>query len=1190
MSIRGKQNSGRGWGLWKAVGGKSRRINRPRFTLDRLEERCLLAVTTTQGLPVVATEGAAFSGVVAKFTSDDTSPTLSSFSANIVWGDGNTTTNADIVSDPNLTGVFDVLGNNTYAEEGTYPVTVSIHDAPPMPPNTPTSDAVAASNATVADAALSSTGLPTPPVLPEGTQFSGVVASFSDADPAGTATDYTAVINWGDGTITSGVVAPGTPGIFTVSGAHTFEEGSYPVSVNIRDAGGSVTTAVTTFMITDPDPVVAPVGPATLTQTEGQPFTAIVGAFTDPNLKGTVSDFSTTIHWGDGSSSTGVVAQEAGATFTVTGTHTYAEESAAATPYAVTFDVKDIGGASLTGAAGVSVTVNDAPIVANGINLVAIEGSSLSIPAGTVVATFTDADPAGTASDYTVNIDWGDGTHSAGTVVPIAGTPGSFSVTAAAGKTFTEEGNFNVRTTIDDAGGSTATAGGSAVVTDAPLTAAGTPQGGTTITEGSPVTLQVASFTDADPAGTATDYTATISWGDGTTSSGVIATNGLNGFNVTGTHTYAEESATTSLYAVNVLIKDVGGATASASTTLTVGDATLTAAASPAQSGTEGKPLTAPVGQFTDADPLGTVSDFSATIHWGDTTSSAGTITQLSNGTFVVNGTHTYTEESPPAVPYAVTYDIKDVGGSTLTGATGSLITIADAPLTAAGSSIVGTEGTPLTAGLLVATFTDSNPAATVADFTTGGGSITLDWGDGTPVVTLPASSIVAVGKPDGVVFTALGGPHKYVEEGSYKITVTATDAGGAVAIASSEADIADAPPVASATQPVVKGTEGVPLVNQAVASFTENSGTPNEALGDYTATIDWGDGSPRDTGTITQPGGPGTAFIVSGTHTYADSGVNGGTGSFPITVTVLEDGGTSLTIANAAAVADVPLVLTGQLNPASDSGKFNNDGVTNVSGPNFFGTIEPFADVTLYATPTGGGPAKQIGQGQADSSGNWSITSNHLADNSYTITATAVDQFGKATTTAPVPIQTAANNGPLVIDTVGARVTGLTFDRLTGTLVFTFLDDRSGMLTQSLNDAANYVFNNQRARPLGKYIVTSITTTGNPSGAGPQNVTIIINHGRLLRGFFQITALSKSPEKPSGIQDLAGNALDGEFYGAGSASGNGVPGGNFVANLNDFHHFVFPPFTVIGFPHPNDPAGHFRPRSTSRAHGHHKP
>ena len=49
--------------------------------------------------------------------------------------------------------------------------------------------------------------------------------------------DYTATITWGDGVTTLGTVVPGTPGLFNVVGTHTFEEGTYTVSVVIADAG-----------------------------------------------------------------------------------------------------------------------------------------------------------------------------------------------------------------------------------------------------------------------------------------------------------------------------------------------------------------------------------------------------------------------------------------------------------------------------------------------------------------------------------------------------------------------------------------------------------------------------------------------------------------------------------------------------------------------------------------------------------------------------------------------------------------------------------------------------------------------------------------------------------------------------------------------------------------------------------------
>ena len=109
--------------------------------------------------------------------------------------------------------------------------------------------------------------------------------------------------------------------------------------------------------------------------------------------------------------------------------------------------------------------------------------------------------------------------------------------------------------------------------------------------------------------------------------------------------------------------------------------------------------------------------------------------------------------------------------------------------------------------------------------------------------------------------------------------------------------------------------------------------------------------------------------------------------------------------MANTANVADNPIVLTGILNPATDSGLSTGTlNVTNVKQPDFFGTSEPFSHVTLFADACcrSGAPV-QIGQVEAGSDGSWNIKSGMpLADGHYAITATAIDQFGVTTTTAP--------------------------------------------------------------------------------------------------------------------------------------------------------------------------------------------
>jgi hypothetical protein len=83
------------------------------------------------------------------------------------------------------------------------------------------------------------TGIPAVATAFQGRAFTGAVATFSDADPAANAKDFTATINWGDGHLTNGTIAADGKGGFTVSGTNTFTTaGNFPVSVDIFDFGG----------------------------------------------------------------------------------------------------------------------------------------------------------------------------------------------------------------------------------------------------------------------------------------------------------------------------------------------------------------------------------------------------------------------------------------------------------------------------------------------------------------------------------------------------------------------------------------------------------------------------------------------------------------------------------------------------------------------------------------------------------------------------------------------------------------------------------------------------------------------------------------------------------------------------------------------------------------------------------------
>jgi hypothetical protein len=78
-----------------------------------------------------------------------------------------------------------------------------------------------------------------------GTQFTVPVATFTDSDTAAPPSEFSATINWGDGTtpLPAGVIT-GSDGSFTVTGTHTYAaNGMYgPVVVTISDSLGLTTT------------------------------------------------------------------------------------------------------------------------------------------------------------------------------------------------------------------------------------------------------------------------------------------------------------------------------------------------------------------------------------------------------------------------------------------------------------------------------------------------------------------------------------------------------------------------------------------------------------------------------------------------------------------------------------------------------------------------------------------------------------------------------------------------------------------------------------------------------------------------------------------------------------------------------------------------------------------------------------
>ncbi|HXW26203.1 MAG TPA: hypothetical protein VEK73_15775, partial [Xanthobacteraceae bacterium] len=435
------------------------------------------------------------------------------------------------------------------------------------------------------------------------------VATFTDGTANDTAANFTATINWGDGVTTVGTVV-GSNGSFTVESGHTYSE------------AGSLNAVITVTRNTDGAQIVLPgvVYVDDVNNLSGNSAGTIVGApnqalsnvvvatFNDSYTGQGTNGFTVNIDWGDGTTTAGTLSLGGNQIYTVTGSHTYAT----AGEFTITTFMNDNVPDSTVGFA---TTTADIGFGGNVVITSATE--TVAIPSGTAVATFADSsnDPA---SDYTATIIWGDGNTQVGSV---SGSAGSYTVTSTANETYAVEGNYTLTVDITNTADSASTtlAGTVGVAGDASLSASAI-----TVTGNPNVALTnvaVATFSDGNTANTAGEFTALINWGDGTTSTGTVAGSG-GSFTVIGSHTYAQngDNPITVGMAEN---SDGGLGTdyATVQSTALIGLASISGASITT---TEGTPVAAgtQVGVFSDSNLSDTAASFTATINWGDGTSS----------------------------------------------------------------------------------------------------------------------------------------------------------------------------------------------------------------------------------------------------------------------------------------------------------------------------------------------------------------------------------------------------------------------------------------------------------------------------------------------------------------------------------------------------------------------------------------
>ena len=418
------------------------------YRRDRCRDRRQLGGAVAQGVGIAATRNSPTGTVtVATFTDPGGPDAIANYSATINWGDGTTSTGTAVSIVLRSDGrTFSVLGGHTYSAAGSYQITVTVQHgaAPPAPTSVTASATVTNPAVTLAFAPFSGTAgiaLANP-----------VVATFTDPSGADAVANYSATINWGDGTTTAGTIVLGTDGkTFSVTGAHTYAAVGTP-TVTVAVVHGTGAQASPSTSVSGTATVAYQAVSPTFVPFSGVAAVALsnqeVATFTDPNGAGIPANYSATIDWGDGTSgnpdiTTGTITGPVGGVFQVVGSHTHAAAGTDTVKVSIVRGSAPV--ASAAASASGSATISSGHVTATGGLTISFAGALASSP---VVATFTDPNGAGATGLYSATINWGDGVSSTGSIgAPVNGV---FSVTGT--HTYFDLGNVPITVSIARAG------------------------------------------------------------------------------------------------------------------------------------------------------------------------------------------------------------------------------------------------------------------------------------------------------------------------------------------------------------------------------------------------------------------------------------------------------------------------------------------------------------------------------------------------------------------------------------------------------------------------------------------------------------------------------------------------------------------------------------------------------------------
>ena len=805
--------------------GASTPINPPNGIAD-----APLTDTTTPQPAQNGVEGNTFSNVVlATFTDGDQYASASDYSHVVSYTGSPTFVGTPsyavepVSSGPGGSNWEVVATSVTFADPGSYTASVSVQDVGgssiPSTANGPTFTVIEAPLTISAGPGFAATeGAPTGTVT---------LATFTDGNPSATASDFTATVNWGgalDGAPPSFSVVPvsSSPSgsVFNVVGSATYaEEGTYFASVRVTDTtvlnGYSVDTSI--GLNDDGMVVTSPTDAPGVWSPNRFPPAGFVGGLTVHGRPGVVRESISGADFDTGPNNPFDDYQgdqydlPAGTTFVTL--NLYVPSAWSSTNLGNQTDPSDVpsNNGSVASLWGTGLDSGDNvvsfPII--GFNNL---GTNASNPTAGTTPGFQVFDqtngwtniPGFTGFNQVYQLSFGISNGNLvyfvnGNLVYTDTTPTeSVSISNMILMGYNTGASYHINwNPVQDT---------PATVADAPLSP-GTVSAPGGVEGMTPTTLS-ATFTDANTFAPTSDYSGTIDWGDGVagpdiTSFGPGDVTGSDGsFTVNSSHQYAEEGS----YNITVVINDDGGQSTTDSGSATVADAPLTETVTPPSpvAGTEGNAIAGPVlATFTDGNPFATFSDYTPTVTFtgGATFDGTPTYQIVYDGSTPVFGTPSTWEVEATGLTFAEegTYQaqvtVVDHNASFGPTTDGPTFNIADAPLTdtttSPGAAQSGYEGESIgtvSSPVVLGTFSDGNPFATAADYTTGTGSISVTWGAGVlqTAAPMPSYSVQEIsggtlGTPSEweVVATGLVFAEPSPAGSPYTPTIDVTDAGG---------------------------------------------------------------------------------------------------------------------------------------------------------------------------------------------------------------------------------------------------------------------------------------------------------------------------------------------------------------------------------------------------------------------------